>query len=143
MYVYYYTKYIGWPSKTNTGNIIVGVIGNSPVEEELKKIVHLKKSEKNSITVKRIDVSEVRSCQIVIVSKSQSSVIDKVNEVSGNLPILIVTEKSGLVKKGADICIYVDDEDNFKTKFEISKSNIQASDLKVANELLELGSVIN
>lgn len=143
MYIYYFTKYINWPDHPGSAFLTIGVLGDSPVTDQLKIIIAGKKPGSVPIIIKIIEISEVTKCQIIVVSKSQSSITNQVQEATRNLPILIVTEKRGLVKKGANICIYIDDEDNFKTKFEISKKNMQARKLKVANELLNIAEVTN
>ena len=143
MYVYYFTKYIDWPSHSDSDNITIGVLGDSPVSDQLRIIIANKKSDTRTIIIKRIDISEINKCQIIVVSKSKSSSMRQVQEAAKDLSILIVTEKPGLINKGAGICIYIDDEDNFKTKFEISKKNLQNHELKVATELLEMAEIVN
>jgi hypothetical protein len=143
MYVYYFTKYINWPDHAGSDNLTIGVLGDSPVTEQLKVIIAGKKTANVSIVVKRIEMAEVTKCQVIVVSKSQSAATGQVQEATRNLPILIVSEKRGFIKKGANICIYIDDEDNFKTKFEISKKNILQRKLKVANELLVIAETVN
>lgn len=142
MYIYYFTKYIDWPDYPGSDYLTIGVLGNSPVTDQLKIIIAGKKAGSIPIIIRRIEISEVKRCQIIVVSKSESPVMRQVQEATRNLPVLIVAEKQGLIKKGATICIYIDDEDNFKTKFEISKENIQARKLKVANELLAMAELV-
>lgn len=142
MYIYYFTKYINWPDHPGLAHLTIGILGDSPVTDQLKIITESKKAGNVPIAVKRIDISEATNCQIIVVSKSESSSIKLVQEATRTLPILIVTEKRGLIRKGANICIYIDDEDNFKTKFEISKENMKARKLKVANELLEIAEIV-
>jgi hypothetical protein len=136
MYIYYFTKYINWPGHLYQGYLTIGVLGDSPLTDQLEIIVAGKKTGNDSIAIKRIEISEVKQCQIIVVSKSQSSTIRQVQQATRNLPILVVAEKRGLIKKGADISIYIDDEDNFKTKIEINKENMSAKKLQVASELL-------
>jgi YfiR/HmsC-like len=143
MYVYYFTKYINWPERLGTDNLTIGILGDSPITEQLKIIIAGKKTGNVSIVIKRVELSEVAKCQIIVISKSQSTATHQVQEATKNLPILIVTEKRGLIKKGANICIYIDDEDNFKTKFEISKENMKARKLKIANELLKIAEIVD
>jgi len=142
MYIYYFTKYINWPEHSGSDYLTIGVLGNSPVTDQLKIIIAGKKTGSILIVVKTIEISEATKCQVIVVSKSQSAAMNQVQEATRNLPILIVTEKRGLTKRGANICIYIDDEDNFKTKFEISKGNMQARRLKVANELLTIAEIV-
>lgn len=143
MYIYYFAKYINWTEVEQTGSLTIGIIGNSPLNEQLKLVVNNKKVYGKSIIVKNILPAEAGNCNMVVVSKSQTSLTQKVSESIKNLPILLITEKEGYTRKGAQICIYVDDEDEFKTKFELSKSNLEKSNFKVSHELLALGEIVN
>jgi hypothetical protein len=140
MYIYYFTKYINWPEPKDP--VIIGVLGDSDVSKELEAMTANKRMNGRSFLIKKIDISEVKKCQVVVVSKGQSSILIQVEEATKNLPILVVSEKQGLTRKGANICIYVDDEDNFKTKFELSKGNMESKGLKVSHELLALAEVV-
>ena len=53
--------------------------------------------------------------------------------------ILIVTEEEGLSLKGSCINFVIDDD---KTKLEFNTGNIIKRNLRIANELLALGSIV-
>jgi hypothetical protein len=142
MYVYYFTKYVNWPQHTADEIITVGVIGESDVFGELQAIVAKKKTGP-LILIRKIEPHEAAKYKMVVVSKSSSHLLKHVEQVTRNLPVLIVSEKQGLTTKGAAIAIYVDDEDSFKTKFEISKQNIHSRGLKVSHELMALAEIVN
>ncbi|MEP7265706.1 MAG: YfiR family protein [Bacteroidota bacterium] len=145
IYVYSFTKYIEWPSTTGdipSDQFVIGVLGDSYILNELKILTENKRVHNRSIVVRIIDLSEVKLCHLVVVSKSQSTLIKKVKEASIGLPVLIVTEKPGLTSKGAEICIFIDDEDHFKTKFELSKTNVIKKGLKIASELINLAEIV-
>lgn len=143
MYIYYFTKYVGWSAGLKHNEITIGIIGDSPVIDELKTLTGNKKVNGEVIVIKKIAVAEAASCQIIIISKSSIAQLKQVQEEIKNQPVLIVTEKAGYINKGADISIYIDDEDNFKTKFELNKSNFQNKGLKVSRELLGLAENFN
>lgn len=56
-----------------------------------------------------------------------------------SLSVLIVTEEEGLSSKGACINFVVEDD---KTKLEFNTGNIIKRNLKIANELLALGTIV-
>lgn len=142
MYIYYFAKYINWPEVSQTEELIIGIIGNSPVTEQLKVVIASERVYGKLIVIRKITPDETALCNIVVISKDEVALTEKVSIAIKNLPILLITEKEGYAKKGAQICIYVDDEDGFKTKFELSKSNIIKTNLKVSNELLTLGEIV-
>ena len=143
MYIYYFAKYVNWTDVVQGETLTIGVLGNSPVMDQLKALIANKKVYGKSIVIKRIDVTEAKSCNMIIVSRSETGLTQKLCESLNNKPVLVITEKEGYSKKGAQICIYVDDEDDFKTKFELSRSNIEKSKLKVSHELVALGELVN
>jgi hypothetical protein len=143
MYIYYFTKYINWPENANKGPVTIGVLGNSEVIKELQTMTANKKVNGHSLTIRQIEITEAKKCQVVVVSKSKSSLLKQVQEDTKNLPILIVSEKQGLIGKGAGICIYIDDEDNFKTKFELGITGMESRGLKISHELITLAETVN
>lgn len=142
MYIYYFAKYIDW-ADVQTESVTIGIIGDSPVIDQLKAVTANKKVYGKSIVIRKITETEATECNMVIISKSESALTQKISDDVKNLPILLVTEKSGYANKGAQICMYVDDEDDFKTKFQLSKANIKKAHLKVSNDLLTLAVIVN
>ena len=41
--IYRFTKYIDWPAEKKSGDFIIGVVGDTPLMEELKKVLLIKK----------------------------------------------------------------------------------------------------
>jgi hypothetical protein len=142
MYIYYFTKYINWPENSTKSDITIGVIGSSDVVSELESMTANKKVNGHSLIIRKIEVEEAKNCQVVVVSKSQTGLLHQVEEETKDMPVLIVTEKQGLTSKGAGICIYVDDEDNFKTKIELCKTGMESRGLKISHELLTLAESV-
>ena len=99
-----------------------------------------KKVANQSLLVKRFkSPSEITKCHIVYVSKEKStdltSIIGKVKSNS----TLIITEKQGLVDKGAGINFIVKDN---RQKFELNKSNVEKYKLKVSSNLEALAYTV-
>src|SRR5690349_7232840 len=91
MYIYYFTKYINWPEPKDP--VVIGVLGDSGVISELEAITANKRIGGHAFLIKKIDISEVKKCQLVVVSKGQSTLLKQVEEATKNLAILIVSEK--------------------------------------------------
>src|SRR6185503_208611 len=51
--VYHFTKYINWPEDKKTGDFIIGIVGDSPLYEELKSFVANKMAGNQKIVVKK------------------------------------------------------------------------------------------
>jgi YfiR/HmsC-like len=143
MYVYNFTKYIEWPHDRSSGDFIVGVYGNSPVTAMLTKYVSGKHVGQRTITVKKISsVDEMNACSIVFVPQEASAKLKDLSAQFKGKPILIVSEKYGQSKKGAGISIFLDEDDDEKTKFEINKTAILGDGLIISTNLLRLASQV-
>lgn len=142
LYIYNFTKYVDW-GELHGESLTIGVIGNSPVHDQLSSILANKKVYGKNFVVKMITPEEASTCQLIIISRERVALTQQVSERVKDLPILVITEKQGYTRKGAQICIYVDDEDQFKTKFELSRVNLKSTRLKVSNELISLAEIVN
>jgi hypothetical protein len=142
MYVYNFTKYIEWPDD-RTDVFVIGVYGISPVTSMLTKYITTKHVGMRPIIVKVITSSEDASgCSILFLPYDQSGKIKELSEQLRSKPVLIISEKYGLCKKGAAICIFLDEDDEEKTKFEINKESITDRGLNISSNLLKLASQV-
>lgn len=137
LFVYNFTRYIQWPSSSNSPEFVIGVLGKSDIYGELKTLVSNKKVGLSTIVVKQfVNASEIGKCQILLVSNEVSSQVPQLASEFQKKNTLIITERSGLSRKGAGICFALEDG---KQKFEISKTNVEKTGLMVNNQLIDMG----
>ncbi len=138
--IYRITKYIDWPSGKRVGDFIIGVVGDTPLYDELKNLSVNKTVGSQKITVVKIAPSAgVYNCHILFISEEESSSLKRIALLTAGTPTLIITESGGLARKGSCInFITVDD----RLKLEINKGNVEQRSLHIASELLELGIII-
>lgn len=134
LFLYKFTQYIEWPAAN--GNYVVGVVGNSPILEELEHIAATKKN----FTVKKLSPgSDMSGCQLIFVSEGSSAHLSSVSAKVSGKPVLVISETGSGAKKGAGInFIMVDD----KMKFELNKSMVERQGLKVSGDLVTLSIVV-
>lgn len=143
MYVYNFTKYIEWPKDKNNSDFIVGVYGETPAMAMLMKYVSAKHVGQRTIVVKQVSTSaELSSCSIIFLPASETGKLKQLSDELKGKPILIVAEKYGLSKKGASISIYLDEDDENKTKFEMNKTTINVNGLVISTTLLRLAAKV-
>jgi hypothetical protein len=136
-YIYHFTKYMEWPSNKQSGDFVIGVVGSSPILPYLQSLAASKKAGMQKIVVKKFSsVSAATSCHMLFISSKNSSELSAAIAKGKKFNALIVTEKSGLGKKGA--CI------NFviiggKARFEINESAIKSNNIKVSAKLMQMG----
>ena len=139
MFVFSFTKYIEWPTEKQAGNFIIGVFGDSPLTEELNKFIGTKHVGDRSITVRVVHtMEEIAGCHILFIPVTQSGKLWEICAATKGKPTLIVAEKSGLIKKGAGICLFLDEDDDYKTKFELNKITINENGMLVSTNLMQL-----
>jgi hypothetical protein len=137
--IYRFTKYIDWPANTKTGDFIIGIVGDSPLYDELKKNIAGKMVGDQKIGIKKYSSTAAFSCQILFVSEDESKSIKKIATRTANEPILLITEAEGMAQKGSCINFVIVSD---RLKLEINKTNIEQRELGIASELLQLGKII-
>lgn len=138
--IYHFTKYINWPNEKKTGEFVIGVVGDTPLYDELKNFTFKRSAAGQPIVVKRFTSnSSDYNCHILFVADESSSSIKRIAATTAGTPTLLVTESEGLSRKGACInFVLVDDH----LKLEINKANITSRSLDIASELLNLGIIV-
>ena len=141
VFLYNFTKYIEWPKEYRQGTFVFGVLGDSPLYEELKNMAKTKKVMGLSINVKKYSsLTEIANCHVLYISPDNSSKWDGVASKMAGKSTLLVTEKPGLAQQGAIINFVVKDK---RQKFELNLSNAQKHQLKVSSSLEALAIVVN
>jgi hypothetical protein len=138
--IYRFTKYIDWPVNKKSGDFIIGIVGDSPLYDDLKSLSANKTVGNQKIAVVRMSPSaNSYNCHILFISEEESSSLKKIAILTAGAAILIISESDGLARKGSCINFITVDE---RLKLEINKGNIEQRNLGIASELLELGIII-
>ncbi|MEP7106857.1 MAG: YfiR family protein [Ferruginibacter sp.] len=138
--IYRFTKYIDWPSYNNSGDFVIGVIGNTPLYGELKGFIANKTVGSRKIVLEKMySSSDTYNCHILFISEEKSKWLTKIAAKTRGSAILIISETSDQALKGSCINFVIVDE---RLKLEINKSNIEDRDLNIASELLRLGTIV-
>ena len=144
VYVYNFTKYIEWPQNRKSGDFVIGIYGNSSTFDEFKKIISTKKVGKQPIALKKTSsVGDLDQFNLIYIPLSESKNIKLISDALNGKPVLIVSEKPGAAKKGASINLFLDEDDDFKTKFEMNKKTMEKNGLIISNQLLQLAEKVN
>jgi len=139
--IYRVTKYINWPAHKKSGDFVIGIVGDSPLYDELKSFTANKTVGSQKIVIKGFSSSaDSYDCQILFISEEKSRSMKKIAALTEGSPVLLISELGGLAQKGSCINFIIVDE---RLKLEINKKNIQQRNLDVASELLSLGKIVN
>jgi hypothetical protein len=140
MMVYNFTKYVQWPDHSESGEFVIGVVGNADVHSTLNAWYGGKPRGGKTYIIKKFNsASEVADCHVIFVDKTKSNEFDLINSKVKGKGTLVITDKAGLGVKGSGI--------NFKTvdnklKFELNQKALEASNLKVSGTLTSMAIVI-
>ena len=139
--IYHFTKYINWPPETRKGDFIIGIVGDSPLYDELKESTVGKTVGNRKIIIRHFSSSaSTFNCHILFISNEESNRLKKIATATASSSVLIVSEGNGLATKGASINFKIAQE---RLRLEINKDNIEDRGLGIATELLQLGTVVN
>ncbi len=138
--IYRFTKYIEWPENKNGGDFVIGIIGDTPLYDELSTLTINKSIGNQRIVIKKLRANAASyNCQMLFISQEESSGLKRIALLTGDQPVLLITEDHGLAKKGSCINFIIVDD---RLKLEINKNNILSRNLNVASELLMLATII-
>src|SRR5688500_18371917 len=114
-FIYKFTKYIDWNFSGGEEDFVIGVIGESPIEDALAEIARTRAVYGKPIVIRQFDQpGDIRLCQILFISKNSSFPL---NEILAKIPkgVLTISEKAGYAIRG--IAIHFTTVNN-KLKFE-------------------------
>lgn len=137
VFMYNFTKLVNWPVAYRSGNFVIGVLGNSPIVNELKNMAKTKKAGSQNIEIVTFgSVGAITKCHIIFVPKGQAGNIPSVASKVSSFSTLIVSEAPGAIDKGAAINFVIIDN---KQKFELRESNATKYGLTIGAQLRNLG----
>jgi hypothetical protein len=137
-YVFNFIKFIDWPVSYQSGDFVVGVIGETPVYAELEHLLAGKRIYNQPVVLKKFnDPNMATRCHVVFVSEKYCSKIECIVNRFKQYNTLIVCERSGMVRKGSAISFLVQ---NSKLSYEVNRNNIKNSGLHANNQLELLAS---
>jgi uncharacterized protein DUF4154 len=138
--IYRFTKYIDWPANKKSGDFIIGILGDSPLYDDLKSFIANKTVGNQKIVVTKLDRSaSYYNCHILFISEEESGSLKRIAALTAGAPVLIITEYNGLARKGSCINFITINE---HLKLEINKSYVEQRSLHIASELLDLAIII-
>ncbi len=134
VFLYNFTKYVQWPPAGQSGDFVIGVVGNAPIYDELTKIPNGKMAGSQKIVVVKFKSADaITNCQILFVPAHMN--FDNVQGKIAGKPVLLITEKPGLAQKGSSINFVIKEN---KWRFELNENATRQVGLKVSAELTKL-----
>ena len=136
LYIYNFSRLIQWPSGNQTGDFVIGVIGNDALYNSLNTYVSNKKVGTQPIVIRKFDSPEsLTRCHIVFVGNGKVTKFEEVISRLKGSNSLIITEKKGMINMGSAIDFFMDQD---KLKFVINSENAQKYNLTVSKSLEDM-----
>ncbi|MBC7886877.1 MAG: YfiR family protein [Ferruginibacter sp.] len=138
--IYRFTKYIDWPADYNSGDFVIGIVGDTPLYEELDRFIANKTVANRKIVIRKMSSgADFYNCHILFICEDKSKSLLRIAAATKGRPTLIVSENSSGTSRGSCINFVIV---NDHLKLEINKANIEDRNLNIASELLRLGTII-
>lgn len=134
VYVYNFIKNTQWSQ--NKTHIHVGIVGKTPLETNLKFLLSKKNSSVVTYSVKNISADEAKTMDVVIVAENVSQQVKSISKQTANSPILIISEKENMGGQGACISFFIDEDNDFKTSYQLSTRNYRQRGLSPGKQIL-------
>jgi hypothetical protein len=140
IFVFSIAKYSQWPA-SEKNEFVITVLGKSKLYDEL-----IASSANHTISGKKIsviavnDVTEIKETNMVVVSDSKSNALQDLIKATANQPVMIITEREGLHKKGAGVSFFVNDSG--KLNFDLNLTDMNKRTLTLSKSLTSLAASI-
>jgi YfiR/HmsC-like len=136
LFVVSFAKYASWPQ--TTGDFKITVLGKSKIYDELIKMTTNKNVNGHAYKIQQVEtIAEIADAQIVFIPDNKSSNLEDVLKATQGKPVMVVTEREGLAKKGASLSFLIIDD---KLRFDINNTELVKRNIKVAANLVSIAN---
>jgi len=137
VFLYSFAKYVEWPEGAKQGDFVIAVYGSPKMLSELQASATGRKAGRQNIKiVEAKSLAEISGAQMVFVGDLKSGSTDDIVKQFKGIPLLIVTERDGLIKKGAGISFLITDDNSLR--FQLNEPALSDQKLKVGTALANL-----
>ena len=141
--LYNFAKFVKWPSndpRADDSTFVIGIIGDSPIQELLEKSVEGKQIRKQRVKVRAIsDHDSLNACKMLFVGSSEKDEYESILELVADKPILTVGELADFADAGGIIGFYRKDN---MIRFKINVEAATRASLNISSKLLRLARIV-
>ncbi|MDN5211274.1 YfiR family protein [Fulvivirgaceae bacterium BMA12] len=140
-FLYQISLMVKWPPNMESGDFVIGIIGKTPVKNELETFGKSRKFKGRPIVIKSFSGSEaIGKCNILFLANNSKSSIADLASRAGNQGTLIFSESPGLATKGSSINFLIS---GGKLKIELNASTLEDAGLRASAELKSLAIMVD
>lgn len=138
LFVMNIAKYSSWPD--SDGELRITVFGKSKAYDELLK-QNGKHVNGHQVKVTQIEnVADIGQPHVLCLADGKSSSLDDIVKATHGKPVMIITEREGLYKKGAGFSFVV--MDNSTLRFDVNNTDLEKRSIKVSKSLSGLANTM-
>lgn len=138
-FLYNFAKFVEWPASAlpqNDSPFIIGILGENPFNDDLRKTVAGKKILAHPITVVPLpNITAATNCHILFISPSEKNRLPEIFRILDQASVLTVSETDRFTQAGGIINFT---REGNKIRFEISDDAAKRAGLKISSKLLSL-----
>lgn len=142
-FLFNFAQFVEWPDTVFTAPdapFCIGVLGDDPFGAALDEAVRDETISGHKMIVQRArQVADLKSCQMIFVSKSEKSHLPEILAAVGSRMVLTVGEVPGFARSGGEINFFLE---GTKVRFEINPGAAQNCGLRFNSQLLSLGRIV-
>jgi len=144
-YLYKFIRYVQWPDSVFTdasSPIVIGTVGDDPVNRYLRAIAKSRAAGKRSLVYKSISSPEqAESCHIVFFSDNAGDgTIETMVPNLSDSPVLLVGEQPDFLTTGGIISFVIV---NNNVRLQLSMKAAENHQLKISSQLAKLAQIVN
>lgn len=139
IFVFSIAKYSQWPSSGAGNSFVIAVLGKTKLYDELAASAANHSINGMKISVVQVnEIAEIKQPQMVLVADSKSGALSDLIKATANQPVMIVTEREGLHKKGAGVSFFVNDAG--KLNFDLNLTDLNKRTITLSKSLTSLAA---
>jgi hypothetical protein len=140
-YLYNFGRFVEWPAKAAPdGSFTVCVLGQDPFGPTLDATLSGETIGGKSVVAKRISgPEESGSCQILFLSLTEGSHLNKIISTVNKEPVLTVSDMPQFAQRGGMIQFVLEGK---KVRFEVNLTATQHAGLTLSSELLKVATTV-
>lgn len=130
-FTYQICKSTTWPNQPT--NFVIAMVGKSDIEPFFEQLAKEKKIGNQAIKLTQWDENNSDiNYQVIFISKDKTNKLNELSIALKDKPILIITESSGTIEKGANLCFNIVDN---KIRYDINKTDLLHRNIHVNSNI--------
>lgn len=142
-YLFNFLKFVEWPDEPGAdphGKWVIGFVGDTPVSDELARLVEGKNVLGRELQVRKLQVAEnLRGCNILFISETEKKRLPAILAALRGSSVLTVGDTDSFIGSGGMVAFVVEDS---RVKVAIDVGATGRARLKVSSKLLALAHVV-